>query len=552
MNLVTDKWIPVIGIDGKPDYASLMEVFTAGEKYADLSVRPHERVALMRLLICIAQAALDGPKNDKEWQEASKKLPEAAKAYLEKGQGSFNLFDSRKLFLQIADLELIPKKKKEGKKKPKTEEVDEESSLTPLSKMEFALATGNNSTLFDHEANSGNERQFPPRQIALMLLTFQCFSPGGGLPIAQWKNVKTKQVGNPDSLCITGGMYHTFIRATTLKQTICLNLLTKDAIVRHYGKMNGNNPWGKPVLELFPSKPDDDSAVKNATKTYLGRLVPLCRWVRITSGRTHILCGKGFEYPVLERKIKRNRKTKQPELTWPAEPTASVRVIDKKDGSQERVILGAKPDKAIWRELAALLIQRNDEGIGGPLVFQNPLPNNGFDIHVCALMRDQASPEQAMESVFSINKRLFSEEGRSVYEEEVGQTEELSWKLGYAVETYRRNVDNGWDARCEAAGRDKNTLKRQLHSIATRSYWTAVEKCRHLLMAHIDAFGTDQAGPTQKTWRSAVHKAAREAYAAACGRETPRQIRAFALGRKKFFAESKSEDKEEQETGGEE
>jgi CRISPR system Cascade subunit CasA len=58
MNLVTEKWIPVIGIDGKPDHASLMEVFTLGEKYADLSVRPHERVALMRLLICIAQAAL--------------------------------------------------------------------------------------------------------------------------------------------------------------------------------------------------------------------------------------------------------------------------------------------------------------------------------------------------------------------------------------------------------------------------------------------------------------------------------------------------------------
>ena len=70
MNLVTEPWIPIVTIGGKPDFASLMQIFTEGEKYADLSVRPHERVALIRLLICIAQAALDGPKDKDDWKNA--------------------------------------------------------------------------------------------------------------------------------------------------------------------------------------------------------------------------------------------------------------------------------------------------------------------------------------------------------------------------------------------------------------------------------------------------------------------------------------------------
>lgn len=63
MNLVTEPWIPVVGIDGGHRLASLEQVFAEGRQFADLAVRPHERIALMRLLICIAQAALDGQRN---------------------------------------------------------------------------------------------------------------------------------------------------------------------------------------------------------------------------------------------------------------------------------------------------------------------------------------------------------------------------------------------------------------------------------------------------------------------------------------------------------
>src|SRR5438034_7772326 len=56
MNLTTDSWIPIVCKDGQPGRVSLCEAFERGEEIRDLALRPHERIALMRLLICIAQA----------------------------------------------------------------------------------------------------------------------------------------------------------------------------------------------------------------------------------------------------------------------------------------------------------------------------------------------------------------------------------------------------------------------------------------------------------------------------------------------------------------
>lgn len=62
MNLTTDAWIPTAWGDGSPKAVSLREAFEHGHEIQDLSVRPHERIALMRLLVCIAQAAFDGQR----------------------------------------------------------------------------------------------------------------------------------------------------------------------------------------------------------------------------------------------------------------------------------------------------------------------------------------------------------------------------------------------------------------------------------------------------------------------------------------------------------
>src|SRR5438094_827693 len=104
MNIASDPWIPVVDLTGTRLIVSLMDVFTDGWQYADLAVRPHERVSLMRLFLCVGHAALDGPKNYEEWRVVPKKLPDAARSYLTMWKDSFELFHEDRPWLQAAKL----------------------------------------------------------------------------------------------------------------------------------------------------------------------------------------------------------------------------------------------------------------------------------------------------------------------------------------------------------------------------------------------------------------------------------------------------------------
>ena len=102
MNVAFDPWIPVVTLKGVRQLVSLEEVLTNGDRYSDLAVRPHERVSLMRLFLCVAHAALNGPKDYEEWKEVPARLPKTAKAYLEKWKDSFELFHKKKPWMQVA------------------------------------------------------------------------------------------------------------------------------------------------------------------------------------------------------------------------------------------------------------------------------------------------------------------------------------------------------------------------------------------------------------------------------------------------------------------
>ena len=82
--------------------------------------------------------------------------------------------------------------------------------------------------------------------------------------------------------------------------------------------------------------------------------------------------------------------------------------------------------------------------------------------------------------------------------------------------------------------RRRIALKNRLAQAALLSYWTTVERNLALLMNHIEAIGTDAAIPTREAWRKMLFSAACEAYRIACGQETPRQLRAFAIGWRKL------------------
>lgn len=513
MNVAFDPWIPVVTTTGERKLASLSKVFSDGTHYADLSVRPHERVALMRLFLCVAHAALDGPKSYPEWCDVPNKLTEAAGSYLEELKDSFELFHPEKPWLQVAELT----KNADGQ-----EMIGDISDWTPVSKLNFSYATGDNTTLFDHAGMGVEDRKISINDTLLSMLTFQCFSVGGLMGQVYWKGVRCGVLANPkkekgpvkssDAPCSPASMIHAFLRGKNLIETIHLNLPTHEDIRFSYGK----RMIGKPLWEHFPTSLKDAPSTENATATYVGRLVPMTRVIRLHPEGNRMLLGDGLAYPSFAG-------------GFPQEPTATV-VIRINAKNEERGLLSYRPSRAIWRELSALVVKRKAEGIGGPLSLRAIQDGVGCDLQVAALARDKATIVDTTESVFHIPSKLRTPEGAEIYETEVRRAEIIASRLGWAIEGYRAETDAGWEGRLKSAGPSKSKLKAKLHSIATTHYWTTVEKNLPLLMTHIEARGTDATMPTREVWRKMLFATTCEAYRTACGQETPRQMRAFAKG----------------------
>jgi CRISPR system Cascade subunit CasA len=497
MNLTTELWIPVTDSRGRARDVSLRQVFAQGDTLQDLAVRPHERVALMRLFICIAQAALDGPADREALETCAKELPAAAERYFEKWQGCFDLFDPEKPFLQLAGLSKPPKRaKKPGKKAALAPEEAEEEEGTAASKMDFALATGNNTTLFDHGAASDSVRVFDPDQLALMLITFQCFSPGGRIGVARWRGCDTAGNGSSGHApCAPSAMLHAYVRRASLFESIQANLLSRWAVQKNYRR-----DWGRPVWEQMPQSLNDAAAIANATTTYLGRLMPLARAILLRPDGNGLLLANGLDYPT------------PPE--FPAEPTASL--VRKRDESGY-VLVGAG-SKALWRELPAIAVKRlADDGVGGPLVLGELTDGVSLDLWVGALITDKASILDTVEGVYRVPARMLNDAGRRAYEDEVKESERVASTLGYACKTYRQHLElkpQGYPER----------------DLALRRYWTTVEQRLPLLHTFLNApDGTDEAKSALAQWRSALWISARDAFSATCANETPRQLRAHAL-----------------------
>jgi len=485
MNLVTDPWIPVIFHDGSANLVSLHDAFALGQKIRDLNVMPHERIAIMRLLVCITQAALDGPGTYEEWEACFNLLTEASVQYLLKWQDSFELFGTQKRFLQVIGLSVDQKKCENN---------------TRSSKLDFALATGNNTTLFDNAATE-KSRDFSKARLALTLLTFQCFSPGGRIGIALWNGVKTPGDGSSSHAPCTGSIIHTLIRGKTLIHTIYLNLISKEECLNTYGETS----WGKPIWEQMPSSLNDESAARNMRATYLGRLLPLSRAIFFLNLR-HIILANGFSYP-----------------PYPIfrEATATA-YISKSKNNEEPSLLKASPTKAIWRELHSILVL-NKNRMGGPLSLSKLTSNEDIDIWTGALIID---PKQAAkildsaESNFHIPTNMLTEPGRKIYEEGVIFADQMADTLWRSISTYLNEMNIEPDR------------AKRIKAKSAFYFWTTVQNGVSLLLDLVkdpSPLGTGYHFHTSK-WGHFVQENAKAAYTLGCPHSTSRQIEAFAVG----------------------
>lgn len=499
MNLSTDPWIPVILADGRSNTMSLCEIFQKGNNVRDLAVRPHERIAIMRLLICIVQTALDGPTGLNDLKECRPKIVPAALEYLRRWHKAFELFGDGQRFLQI-DL-----KKPDGK----------EDNV--VSKLDLTLATGNNSTLFDNGGGSG--RIFSPASLALMLLVFQCFSPGGTIGVAQWNNKQTagKSCSAP---CIVDSMLHVFIRRDNLLDTIHQNLLTKDQV---RDPALDVDIWGRPIWELMPRGPSDKSAIQNATQTYVGRLVPLSRGILLSDDCRTLILANGLTYE-----------------PW-REPTATV-VVKIKDNQETRDNLPVEIEKAVWRELHTLIVTAVDKNSnGGPLALRNIFDAAAFDLWAGGLAAKRAKLIDLSESVLHVPENMRHEAGKLLYERGVQLAERAAGRLVEAIKIYHQELRKDFDSS------GARSLWKQIQRKASIQFWTDIELSVPQLLdavAHPEKLGlsTDWC---KTDWGKSVWTSSCKAYECVCFHDTPRQMRAYILGLNSLY--SKQAEQEEAE-----
>lgn len=302
-NLIDEEWIPVAG-HGR---ASLRQVFSDGN-LKEIGGNPVEKIALFKLLLAIAQSACRPLPDDEAWEKLRVEgMMARVQEYLNQHRDSFWLYGERP-FLQMPAVDKARKQ--------------------PLGAVQLEVASGNTTVVTEFQ----QEKSLTDAEKAVLLVTLMGFACGGKKTdnsIVLTKGYSKKPSGKTGPSLGISGFLHTFIQRGSIAETIYLNLFTEEQLeeLTNYPVL-GKAPW-----ECMPAGEDDETA-RALQKSYMGRLVPLSRFVLFFGDEIHY--SEGILYP--------------DQTAGVVDPTVSF-ILEK----QKAKALWTNPNKRPWRELAALL-----------------------------------------------------------------------------------------------------------------------------------------------------------------------------------------------------
>lgn len=531
-NLIDEPWIPVLMRDGKNGSVSLGEVFAdADGTIADLALNPYERVAVFRLLLCIAQAAL-GPerlKDEREWKAVKNDIGPAGTLYLKKWNDRFFLYGPH-AFMQPDDVETV-----QGTAK--------QQFNSTVSKLCFACATGENSTLFDHEAFNRN-RGLSDSERAVSFLVFQSFSAGGRFSQCRWNGTLTpsnNNEGKPNSVwsapCRENDMLFSILIGDNLLESIWMNLLTADMLA------SGQIKFGVPIWEQGNLTRE---AVDFATWTYLGHLVPLSRIAKLFPGDNGIVLGEGLVYPTLNPNKDKKMQGKR-SYGW-REPMATV----KPNGDDLPDYVSSDPTRLPWRDLASILAVDGNNGSKSALALQHCgslADEKEFVLWMGGLCTDQAKDIAVVEWTARLSLEWLEDPQINRYKNKIDLSDKQATALYLACKTYALFVKTSPPTEA-IKNKDETKLVSPFSTPAERAYWDILaQPANQRLVQNVESktYWDD--------WKDATRRAAEEAYRRACPAMNARQMEAFAQGfaklwvrddtKKKSALDADSDDNEE-------
>lgn len=486
-NLIDEPWIPVA------DYgrASLRDVFSKPD-YQSLGGNPVQKIAVFKLLLAIAQAAAT-PADEKEWREmGAQGMAQKCLAYLDKWHDRFFLYGD-KPFLQVPAI----------------------STARALSFGAFLpeVSSGNTTVLIHSQV----ERGLSDADKALLVLQQMGFALSGkktdnsivlSAGYAGKRNDKGKpSTGKPGPSVAHMGLLHSFVMAETIVGSVWLNVLSQQAIhsTGIFVEDVGIAPWEK--------MPEGEAcAVASSLKqSYMGRLLPLCRFCLLTDDGMHYSEGiahAGYKEGVQDLSVAVNNSGKEPKALW------------------------ADPDKRPWRELTSLLSFLEQSG------------SQGFQSWQIRFGLERAVDTQEIFSIWSAGLRVSSNAG----EQYVSGTDDAveseisleSAVLGEGWFTQLKHEMNGLDDLAKALyGRVLGYFKaltvdgKNTAAQTTNMFWQLCERDFQKLVNSCDM--TDEAKQARQQLRRKFAGYQHQTYDHFCANETARQIDAWAQNRPSHY-----------------
>lgn len=491
-NLIDEKWIPI----ADRGLVSLWDVFSDSTIIA-LGGDAVKKIALLKLLLAIAQSAWT-PENEEEWKrEGAKGLCEKVQVYLKKWYAAFYLY-GEKPFLQI----------------PAIEKADKKSFGTVLS----TIAVGNTTLL----NSSQIERALDNPERALMLIEQMSFSLGGkktdnSIVLSPGYTGKMNEKGKPS----TGkpgpglaymGLLHSFVYGSNVIETIWINLFSKEQInaMNIFPEGLGIAPW-----EQMPQGEDDDIA-KALKNSYMGRLIPLSRFLLIKPDGMH------YSEGILHKNY----------LEGVVDPSISVN-----NAAKKTTVLWADPEKRPWRQLPALLsfIQNRDGSFDCMQLRINmdrlknfesfTLWSGGMRVSSNAGEQYLSGTNDFVESEIQLSGQIFV---RAIFMETLNQEMEVMDKVSRNL--YGRIL--GYFKEFKVDGKN-------IAANATSEYW---QFCEELFQELVNLCETE---PTQaKDLRKKYYQFAFSIYDLYCSNQSARQMEVWAKNRFGFDTIETKKEKE--------
>ncbi len=477
-NLVDAPWIPVVDV-GR---VSLLELFSNHELKA-LGGNPVQKIAVLKLLLAIAQAANHLP-DTKAWEEKGPVgIARSCISYLERWKHRFDLYDPEYPFLQLPSASKVA--------------LQSYGAVIPY------VATGNTTVLTESQM----ERQLDDAEKALVLVTLMGFALGGKKTdnsIVFSKGYSNKsRTAKPGPAVSFRGLLHSFTAGEILIETLWLNLVTEDAL-HEYRMFNGG--IGKPPWERMPAGEACPVAEELKT-TLMGRLVPVCRFCLLTEKGLHYT--EGIQHMNYQDGI--------------FDPTVAA------DTTRKKVkVLWADPGKRPWRQLPALLSFIKHTGSSFDCFqLRTALPRasrqvRNFAVWSGGLKVSRNAGEQFfkgtddfVESEVWLSGSLINETWFSQLQHEMKLLEKMAKQLYGSIRAYYTFLNAEGDG---------------MAARGTSVFWQLCENDFQDLVDACDVCGDDDDNELAGIRKRFIHHALR-VYDRTCPSDTARQLEAWAMAR---------------------